>query len=182
MHRMSDKQIIKTYSLIAVFCVLSILTGIFLPFLPVLLPTAEYHELKDKQIVIQSVEWVSQAKGASYYLLTTADGDRYNITGDYKDAVYLEEHLNCGKTVSIKYYENEIFFTTKKYAEVIHADGECIVSYNNDEDGGEWVLYILSGCCFLLGAGGICFIVWEVKRNRKDNARRDRQIARKYKK
>lgn len=177
---MSDKDVLKANALVAVFSVLSILTGIFLPFLPALLPTAEYDELTDKQIVVQSVEWVQQYRGASYYLMTAADGDQYNITGDYEEAAYLEECLRSGKTVSIKYYENQIFFATKKYAEVIVADGECIVSYNNDEDGGEWVIYIISVCCFLIGTGGIFFVAWEIRRNRKDRARRDRQIMKKY--
>lgn len=180
MHRMSDKDVLKANALVAVFSVLSILVGIFLPFLPVLLPAAEYDALMDKQIVIQSVEWVSQYKGSSYYLLTAADGEQYNITGDYEDAEHLEACLTGGKAVSIKYYENEIFFTTKKYAEVIIADGETVVFYNNDDDSGEWVIYILAGCCILIGTGGICFVAWEIRRNRTDGARRDRQIARKY--
>lgn len=180
MRRMSDKDILKANALLAVFSVLSILTGIFLPFLPVLLPVAEYDELVDKQIVVQSLEWIQQQRGASFYLVTTEEGEQYNITGSYESAAQLEGILSQGKSASIKYYENKIFFLTKKYAEVVVADGECVVSYNNDEDDGMWVLYLITACCFLIGSGGICFVVWEIKRNRKDRARRDRQITKKY--
>ena len=179
MYRMNDKDIVKSNVFIIIFSVLFILIGVLLPLFPVLIPTAEYGELIDKEIVIESVEWVHQYKGASFFRITTEDAEQYNITGDYSD-VDIKEVLPCGKTVSIKYYENKIFFETKKYAEVIVVDGVCVVHYDNDEDNGIWVLYLLSVCCFLIGVGAVCFVVWQIKHNRKKQAKRDQKIIKKY--
>lgn len=178
-YRMSNKDILKTNVFLLIFSAVFLLMGVLLPLLPVLIPTAEYSELIDKEIVIESVEWVHQYKGTSYHRITTTDGEQYNITGGYFD-IDIEEALPCGKTVSIKYYENKILFATKKYAEVIAADGVCIVHYDNDEDNGIWVLYLLSACCFLIGAGAICFVVWQIRHNRKKQAKRNQKIIRKY--
>lgn len=179
MHRMSDKDIIKCNAFMIIVCILFTLGGILLPLLPVLIPTAEYDELIGKEIVIASVEWVSQHKGADFHRITTEDGEQYNITGDYA-GIDIKEVLPRGKKVSIQYYENKILFQTKKYAEVIFVDGVCVVRYDNDEDNGVWVLYLLSICCFLTAAGTVCFLRYQILSNRKKQRKRDQKIIKKY--
>ena len=146
--------------------------------LPVLLPAAEYHELIDQEIIIESVERIT-LKSTTVDRITTKSGERFNISGDYS-GVDIHAALPRGKTVSIKYYENELLFTTKKYAEVIEVDNVCVVRYDNDQDNGGWVLYLLSVCSFLIGAAAAGFVIWQIKDNRKKQAKRDQKIIKKY--
>ena len=178
MHRKSDKDIIKSNTFIVVICTLLILTGILLPLLPILIPTAEYDELTTKEIVIESLERVRGYKHKSFPRITTVEGEQYNITGDYSD-INVYEDLPYGKPVTIKYYENQIFFTLKKYVEVVIVDGVTVVHYDNDKDD-VWIMYLLSAGCLLLTAGGGGFVAWQVRNNRKKQAARDRKIAKKY--
>lgn len=177
MKRRSDKEIIKSYTFIVVTCILLVLVGILLPLLPMLIPAAEYDELTTKEIVIESVERVGNYKHR-FFRITTAEGEQYNITGDYS-GINVYEALPCGKPVTIKYYENQIFFTLKKYAEVIIVDGVTVVHYDNDKDD-VWIMYLLSAGCLLLAAGGGCFVAWQVRNNRKKQSKRDCKIANKY--
>ena len=179
MHRMSDKDILKLNTFVIIFIIFCFLTAIILPLLPVLLPIAEYNELINKDIVIRSVERVHQYRAPDYYLIITETGERYNITGDYNKKE-IENALPRGKTVSIKYYENDFLLGTKKYAEVIEVDGVCVVHYDNDGENDLWIFYLLSVCCILMGTGAICFVVWEIRNNRRKQAKRDQKIIRKY--
>ncbi len=176
---MSDKDIIKSNAFVIIVCALFTLGGILLPLLPILIPTAEYDQLIHKEIVISSVEWVSQYKGANFHRITTEDGEQYNITGNYAD-IDIKEVLPRGKTVSIQYYENKILFQIKRYAEVIFVDGVCVVHYDNDEDNGVWVLYLLSVCCFLAAAAAVCFLRCQILSNCEKQRKRDQKIIKKY--
>ncbi|MBE6959546.1 MAG: hypothetical protein E7448_02340 [Ruminococcaceae bacterium] len=179
MRRMNDKDIIKSNIFIIICAVVFVLVGVLLPLVPVLIPTAEYSELIDKEIVIQSVERIHPYKGTTYHRITTADGEQYNITGDYTNTD-VDKYLYEGQIAAIKYYENQLLFKTKKYAEVITVDGISIVHYDNDKDNGIWVLHLLSVCCILIAIGAVWFVVWQIKSNRKKRAKRDRKIIKKY--
>lgn len=170
MRRMDDKDVIKGNRILIIVCVLFILVGLLLPLLPMFLPTAEYEELMDKEIVIESVERVHQYRGRGSYRLTTEDGEKYNITGDFT-GVNIYEALPSGKTMTIKYYKNR--------AAVIVVDGVTIVHYHNNKDD-LWVLYALSGGCFVLAACGAGVVIWQINRNRKKQAERDQRIIKKY--
>lgn len=177
MRRRADFDIIHMNGFLIFFSAFFLLLGIFLPLLPVLLPAAEYADLTDRNITVETVEWIHQYKGASFYRITAADGQQYNITGKLTDTNRnIKDILHSGREVSIKYYENAL----RKYAEEIYADGECIVAYDNDEDRGLWMLYVLSGCCIALAVGGGVFLWWQVKENRRKQRKRDRKIVRKY--
>ena len=177
MHRKSDKDIIKSNTFMIVICTVLVLAGILLPLMPILIPKAEYDELITKEIVIESVDEVRSYKHW-FPRITTVEGEQYNITGDYSD-INVYKDLLCGKPLTIKYYENQIFFTLKKYAEVVIVDGVTVVHYDNDKDD-VWIMYLLSAGCLLLAAGGGYFVAWQVRNNRKKQATRDRKIAKKY--
>lgn len=178
MHRMSDKDIIKHNLFTIMTSVLFIVLAVVLPLLPVLLPDAQYHELMDQDIVIESVDRITQ-KGSDSFRITAKGGEYFSISGDYAKAD-IHAALLPGKTASIKYFENKLLFTTRKYAEVVIVDDVCVVRYDNDRDQGQWVLYLLSACSLLVGLAAAGFAIWQINHNRQKQAKRDRKIIKKY--
>ena len=179
MRRMTDKDILKTNAFLIGFAIFCILMSLFLPFLPYIFPNAEYSDLMEKDIMIESVKWIHQYRGASFHRITAKDGERYNITGNY-DGVDISEVLYSGRNVTIKWYENRFLFFTRQFAEEIYADGECIVRYNNDDPQNLVPLYIISAVLFAIGLLAGWFVLWHIKHNRRKQQMRDGKIIRKY--
>lgn len=179
MRRMTTEDVIKKNIAVLLIAAIFLLVGLGMPLLPLLVPPAEYEELLPKEIVIESVEWVRQSRGSSFYRITTESGERYNITGEYERS-RVEELLSSGTRASVRYYEGRFLFTTRKYAEVIYVGRECVSAYNNDENNGIWMLYLLGGMSVLLALGMGYYVVWEAKRARRSQIMRDRRIAKKY--
>jgi len=181
MRRMSDFDIIHMNGFVIFFVIFFLLLGLFLPLLPVILPASEYGDLQQTQITVESVEHIHQYKGASFYRITATDGRQFNISGRIKDTDRdIKEILSTGKEAAIRYYEHQFLFQGRKYAEEITVDGMCVAEYDNDEDRGLWMLYVLSGCCILLAVGGVIFLVWQVRNNRRKQRKRSEKLRRKY--
>lgn len=103
--------------------------------------------------------------------------DRYNISGDYQRE-QLNDLLTEGRTVTIKWYKNEPFWTF--LAEEIYVDGEKIITYNNDTPV-EWKLPLILGICLVaLGTWGFLLMRSFLKMNRTKQQKRDEKIKRKY--
>ena len=179
MRRITTADILKRNIHFIIVGATFLLIGLELPLLPVMVPSATYEELQPKEIVIESVEWIHQHKGADFYRITTESGEHYNITGEYERS-RVEELLSSGTRASIRYYEGKFLFSTRKYAEVIYVDRECVSAYDNDEDNGTWVLYLLGALSVLLGLGILYIVIWEVRRFRKYQEMRNKRIAKKY--
>lgn len=157
---------------------LLILLGVFSVILPHVVPDVGYDYLQTKEVIVTAFKnFDGGYKGASYDYIRTTDGEKYNISGDYQRA-QLQELLTEGKTVTIKWYKNEPFWTL--LVEEMYVDGERVVTYDNDKPV-VWKPPLIFGSCFIaLGIGGFFLLRLFVKTNRKKQKKRDEKILRKY--
>ena len=178
MRRKSDKQIKKEFISVLIFGIVAIFAGLFVLTYP-LIPATPLEEHKEKEIVISQFDYHGGGRyGASYHYIITEDGERYNITGEYS-ATQLYDVLSKGTVAVIKYDTNKLL-TFKNYAEEMTVDGNKIVTYNND-DPTNWTMHIIFGLlALLIGLASLFFCRWEIKHNRKMQAKRDARIIKKY--
>ncbi len=177
MRRKTDADIRKENRGILMLSAFFILAGLFIIFLPIIDPPAALDELIEKQVTVADLRRVHQPKGASYDLLTTAEGEKFNLTGDYsRDEVY--DALTKGKTITIYYQKSKLFF--RKYAEIVVADGQEVVRFDNDEPQGEVGLIIFGCVTILVGAAFLVGFRWQLRHNRSIQAKRDARIRKKY--
>lgn len=181
MRRKNDKDILKENGLMLPISALFLIVGILLPFLPMLIPTVAYENLTTREITVERVEYVRgyRQHSSGYYCMIAENGEEYRLSGDYRD-VDIPAVLYSGREVTVKYRESKIMFRTVKHAEEVRSGRERIVRYDDDEEQPLWVMYLFSGVCILLGAGGICFVSWTVRHNREKQAKRDQKIIKKY--
>lgn len=176
MRRKTNKDILKENIGILILSALFLLLGLALPFLPQL-TAVEYDQLYEKEIIIDSLKWISGYRGAGgHFRITTANGERYNVSGDYT-GTELRNGLQSGTKASIKYHENRFLFL--KYAEEVVVDGKCIVQYNDDQKPHP-LIYMVSGFFVLFGILGFLYVRWNVKHNRRIQKNRDQRIIKKY--
>ena len=177
MRRKSDADIYREHRSVIIVGVLFILAGLFIIFVPIIDPPAPLDELIEKQVTVADLRHIHQVKGSDYDLLTTTEGEKFNLTGDYRrDEVY--DALTEGKAITIYYQKSKLFF--RKYAEIVIADEQELVRFDNDEPQGE-VGRIIFGCVTVLL--GVAFMVgfrWELRHNRRMQAKRDARIRKKY--
>ena len=166
MRRKTDKYILKEHSWLIVGSVLLILFGVFCAILPHIVPRADYDSLQTKEVTVAVFKhFYGGFRGASYDYIRTADGEEYNLSGDYRRE-QLEALLTEGKTVTIKWHKNKPFKTL--LVEELYVDGERVVTYNNDEPV-DWKSPLIFGSIFAaLGAGGFLLLGAFVKTNRKN--------------
>ncbi|MCI6957398.1 MAG: hypothetical protein SPI15_04790 [Candidatus Faecousia sp.] len=155
-----------------------IIFGILVAILPHIAPTVSYDSLQTKEVTITVFKhFYGGAHGASYDYIRTTDGEEYNISGDYQRE-QLIELLTQGRTVTIKWYKNNPFWTL--LAEEIYVDGERVVTYNNDLPV-DWKSPLLFGSFLIaLGVGGFFLLRFFLKTNRTKQKKRDEKIKRKY--
>lgn len=151
-----------------------LVSGLALPFLRHL-TAVEYDQLSEKEITIDSIKLITY-RGGSYFRITTIDGERYKVSGDYTGSE-LRNSLQSGTKASIKYHENRFLFL--KYAEEVVVDGKCIVQYNDNQKPHP-LIYLISVLSALFGILGFLYAKWIVKDNRRKQKNRDQRIIRKY--
>ena len=177
MRRKTDKDILTENNWLIIGSVFLILLGIFVAILPHIVPHVGYDSLQTKEVTIYEFKRHHGARGVSYDYIRTTDGQKYNISGDYQRE-QLKDLLTEGRTVTIKWYKNEPFWTL--LAEEIYVDGESVVTYNNDAPV-EWKLPLIFGICLVaLGACGFLLVRLFLKMNRTKQQKRDEKIKRKY--
>lgn len=177
MRRKTDKDILKENNWLIIGSVFLILLGIFVAILPHIAPHVGYDSLQTKEVTISEFRQHYGARGAKYDYIRTTDGQKYNISGDYQRE-QLNDLLTEGRTVTIKWYKNEPFWTF--LAEEIYVDGERIITYNNDTPV-EWKLPLILGICLVaLGTWGFLLMRSFLKMNRTKQQKRDEKIKRKY--
>ena len=178
MRRKTDKDIIKENYWLIILSALLVLFGVFCTILPLIAPHVSYDSLQTKEVTVTVFKhFYGGPKGASYDYIRTTDGEKYNLSGDYQRG-QLQELLTEGKTVTIKWYKNEPFWTL--LVEEMYVDGERVVTYDNDNPV-DWKSPLIFGSCFVvLGIGGFFLLRLFVKTNRKKQKKRDEKIQRKY--
>ena len=178
MRRKTDKDIIKEYSWLIIGSIFLILFGIICSMLPHIAPHVGYDALQSKDVTIAEFKhFYGGPKGASYDYIRTTDGQKYNLSGDYRRE-QLKELLTEGSAVTIKWYKNEPFWTL--LVEEIYVNGERVVTYDNDKPV-DWKSPLIFGSCFIaLGIGGFFVLRLFVKMNRTNQKKRDEKIQRKY--
>ena len=178
MRRKTDKDIMKENHGLMILSTLLILFGVFCAILPYIAPHVGYDSLQTKEVTITKFKHhYGGVRGASYDYIRTTDGDKYNISGNYQRG-QLKELLTEGRTVTIKWYKNEPFWTL--LAEEIYVDGERVVTYDNDKPV-DWKSPLIFGSCFIaLGTGGFFVLRLFVKTNREKQKKRNEKIHRKY--
>ncbi|MGM9603034.1 MAG: hypothetical protein ACI3W5_15795 [Faecousia sp.] len=149
--RKTDKDILKENNWLIIGSALLIIFGIFVAILPHITPTVSYDSLQTKEVTIKVFKHFYGAHGASYDYIRTTDDEKYNISGDYQRE-QLKELLTEGRTVTIKWYKNNPFWTL--LAEEMYVDGERVVTFDNDSPV-DWKSPLLFGSVFIaLGIGG----------------------------
>ena len=178
MRRKTDKDIIKENYWLIILSALLILFGVFCAILPHIAPHVSYDSLQTKEVTVTVFKhFYGGPKGASYDYIRTTDGEKYNLSGDYQRG-QLQELLTEGKTVTIKWYKNEPFWTP--LVEEMYVDGDRVVTNDNDKPV-DWKSTLIFGSCFIaLGIGGFFLLRLYVKTNRKKQKKRDEKIQRKY--
>ena len=178
MRRKTDKDILKENNWLIIVSAFFIIFGIFVAILPHITPTVSYDSLQTKEVTIKVFKhFNSGARVASYDYIRTTDDEEYNISGDYKRE-QLKELLTEGRTVTIKWYKNNPFWTL--LAEEIYVDGERVVTYDNDLPV-DWKSPLLVGSFFItLGVGGFFLLRFFLKTDRTKQKKRDEKIMRKY--
>ena len=178
MRRKTDKDIIKENYWLIILSALLVLFGVFCAILPHIAPHVSYDALQVKEVTITEFKHHHGGRyGASYDYIRTTDGEKYNLSGEYQRE-YLKGLLTKGKTVTIKWYKNEPFWTP--LVEEMYVDGERVVTYDNDAPV-DWRSPLILGSCFIaLGIGGVFLLLLFVNANRKKQKKRDEKIQRKY--
>lgn len=175
MRRKTDRDVLKENDWLIIGSVLLILCGIFFAVLPHILPRADYDSLQTKEVTVTAFGQHRGYRTARYDFIRTADGEKYNISGDYKRDE-LKKILTEGRKVTIKWYRNEPFWTL--LAEEIYVDGERVVAYDNDDV--DWEFALIFGCCFIVPGIAGFFLLWLcVKKNRKIQKERYERLMRK---
>ena len=178
MRRKTDKDIVKENYCLIILSALLILCGVLCAIHPHIVSHVGYDSLQSKEVTIS--EFKNHYGGrysASYDYIRTTDGEIYNISGEYQRE-QCEVLLTKGKTVSIKWYKNEPFWTL--LVEEMYVDGERVVTYDNDKPV-DWKSPLIFGSCFIvLGIGGFFLLRLFVNMNRKKQKKRDEKILRKY--
>ena len=178
MRRKTDKDILKENNWLIIGSALFIIFGVFVAILPHITHTVRYDSLQTKEVTIKVFKhFYGGARVASYDYIRTTDDEKYNISGDYQQE-QLKELLTEGRTVTIKWYKNNPFWTL--LAEEIYVDGERVVTYDNDLPV-DWKPPLLFGSFFIaLGIGCFFLLRFFLKTNRTKQKKRDEKIMRKY--
>ena len=177
MRRKSDSDIvIENIGCLSV-SVFFIVMGIFAVLLPLVWKPVSYDLLQTKEVVIEKFGLDSTYRGGSYHYIRTETGEKFNISGEYNPK-QLKELLTKGTAATIKWNKNKPFWTY--LAEEIYVDGECVVTYDNDEPVASWPRWLLGGASSVAGGIGLCFFNFVFKRNRIRQKKRDEKIRKKY--
>ena len=161
----TGKDIRRMYSGCIIIAVLCFLVGLYCFFILTLNPTPQYENLQDDVITVRDLKYYrtftrNGVKG--YYALLSADGQKYHLSGDYHIDV-LQEKLQNGTEISIKWYSNDTLMLERFYIEEISLDGELLSSYTNDNRSAMIVAWVGGSALFMIGIGSLIFYSYTVK-------------------
>ncbi len=178
MRRMTGREIFKKNYPLIIMALACFLLAAAVPVMYFGAPELKYEDLQSQEIVVASLEWIRVTDGEDYYRLTTEGGERFRISGKY-DRERLEELLTAGTRAVVRYYENSFLRQSRKFAEVIYVDRECVVEFEQEKSS-PWA--VMGVCVFLLlfALAITALLRWEIVRRKKLQEMRDKRIARKY--
>lgn len=176
MRRKTSKDILKENRALMILSALLVIFGIFCAIAPHMVPRVDYDSLQTKDVTVAALERYRVRTSTGYRLYTT-DGEKYNISGDYRRSE-LKELVTEGKKATIRYCKNKPFRTV--LIKEMEVDGVRVVTYDPDKPV-AWRLPLILGVCFAsVGVGGFLFLRFTVKTNRKRQKARDERIRKKY--
>ena len=147
-------EIKRAFLPILLLSILGILLGLLLPLFFVINPTPEYEDMLEATIQVESIDYISVYRGGGHYELKSADGELYNLSGDFQ-IDDLRTQISKGTEIQIKWYSKTWLFQRKLYIEEIKLQNEFLSVYSND-DRGALIFGIVAGClCIAMGSGGI---------------------------
>ena len=163
------------YNGLNVLGVIMILMGLVMLLLPLIQPKP-YDEYVEKEVVISGVHrhyTKLHNRTHNYYdYITTKDGERYKITGKYKEE-NLKPTLQEGTVATIKYDDNNIL-SSMKSVEEISVNGIKVVTYNDSPKSWDFSVKLCLVFC-IIGAGCLSFyylsVFYEKKKAKKREAR-----------
>lgn len=156
----------KVYVPMLVASIMSLLLALMVLLYTPLNPTPKYNELEETVAIVDYFHIVHHTKTSNNAILLTTDGNKFYITGKYKEKE-LYEKLLPGVTVQIKYYEGKGFYIKKMNLtkEIIVGNDE-ICTYKNTDFGNTVGCTISS--CFLFCSSTVFFLSW--KKSIKDTS------------
>ena len=166
----TGKDIQRMYSGLIIIAVLCFLLGLY-GFLSLTLnPTPQYENLQDHIITVGDIKYYRNhtARGIviGHYVLISAEGQKYHLSGDYNIDI-LQEKLQNGTEISIKWYSNNQLMVERLYIEEIYLDGELLSSYTNDNRSAMIVAWVGGSALFMIGIGHLIFYYYIVKKEIK---------------
>ena len=176
MRRKTDMDILREHKFLLVGSILLILFGIFLAT-ALTSNYGNYNSLETKEVTITEFKHNS-VRGCSYDYICTTDGEKYNISGNYKRE-QLQELLTEGRTITIRWYKNTPF-RTPLLAEEIYVDGKRVVTYDNDLPSAWKNPLVVGVCTITIGISGLFLIKIFLKSNNDKQKKRNERIRKKY--
>lgn len=178
MRRLTGREIFKENCPLIILALVCFLLAVGVPILYFSAPELKYEDLQSREITVESLEWIEATEAEDYYIVTTESGERFRISGQY-DRDRLEELLTAGTRAGIRYYENSFLWQSRKFAEVIYVDRECVVEFEQEKSS-PWAVMGVSVFLFLFALAIVALLRWEIMRRKKLQEMRDKRIARKY--
>lgn len=151
----TGKDIRRRYRLFPVGAVLAFLMGIYIVLVFTLNLTPPYERLKTDNVTVDNIKKYPAGKG-SYDGLTTSEGVRYHLSGDYR-LDELREKLDKGTVISIKWYSRNRLMMERLYIQEISLDGEILCAYTNDNTAAIVFTCVGSGVMFILGTAALIY-------------------------
>lgn len=124
-------------------------------------PTPAYENLQSDTISVDSIRYYAGGRGSGYYGLISTEGVKYRLSGDFK-IKELEEKLEYGTEISIKWYRKDKLTVEKLYIEEILLGGERLSIYSNNDKATNIFAYVGGSVMFVLGFAAIIFYRYNV--------------------
>ncbi|MBE6654752.1 MAG: hypothetical protein E7608_04770 [Ruminococcaceae bacterium] len=152
----TGKDIRRNYRIFLIGAVFAFIFGLYIILVITLNPTPAYENLQNDTIVVDNIKYYTGVKGGSYYGLTSTDGIKYHLSGDFSFKI-LEEKLIYGTEILIKWHNKDKLMFERFYIEEIYLDGEKLSTYTNDDKASNIFAYVGGSAMFILGIAAIIF-------------------------
>ena len=179
MRRKTDRDIFRENRFLVGMGICLILCGLIFSFWTQLFPHAPYEELLEKQVTLRSLERRRIGRTRTWCIRT--EKGVYFLGGAY-DHDTLDALCHQDAEANIKYQIVKPFFS--KLIDEMTVDGVTVVTYTPPAEfhmGNWWKDFAMFQMLFTIPGILILLFVWYfVKRNRIQQDKRDRRIAKKY--
>ncbi len=150
------KDIYRNYRVFLIGAALAFIFGLYTILVITLNPTPAYDNLQNDTIVVDHIKYYAGGRGGGYYGLTSTDGIKYHLSGDF-NSKNVEEKLLYGTEIMIKWHNKDKLMFERFYVEEIYLDGEKLSTYTNDNKTSNIFAYVGGSAMFILGIAAIIF-------------------------